>query len=105
MSIFDKILSDNIIIVCFAYVIVINIITFIMYGTDKSKARSGKWRIPESTLLLLAALGGSAGALLGMNAFRHKTKKKQFSVGVPLIFVFHILLLAGFIYISCKNII
>lgn len=68
-----------------AYLILINIIAFAVYGLDKYKAVHNKWRIPESQLLLLAALGGTAGALLGMQFFHHKTRKPQFRYGVPLI--------------------
>ena len=67
------------------YLIGINFLAFLLYGIDKGRARRGGWRIPEATLLLVAALGGSVGALLGMSVFRHKTKHKKFLVGVPLI--------------------
>lgn len=59
------------------YLIAINLITFFAFGIDKRKAEKGAWRTKESTLLGLAAIGGSVGALLGMNAFRHKTKHKK----------------------------
>lgn len=65
---------------------VVNAVVFIMYGVDKSKAKRDKWRIPESTLILAAALG-IIGGLLGMIAFHHKTKKPKFAVGLPLIFI------------------
>ena len=52
---------------------------------DKHKARKKKWRIPERTLLLTAALGGSLGVLLGMYALRHKTLHRKFTIGVPVI--------------------
>ncbi len=67
------------------YLVFINILTFLLYGIDKWKARRGKWRIPEETLIWLAVVGGSMGALLGMYLFRHKTKHKKFTVGVPVI--------------------
>ena len=67
------------------YLIIINVATFFVYGIDKRKARLNRWRIPESTLLLLAAVGGSVGALLGMKLFRHKTKHRKFTIGVPMI--------------------
>ena len=63
----------------------INLLTFFVYGIDKWKAKRDKWRVPEATLLMLAALGGSVGALLGMFVFHHKTKHKKFLIGVPLI--------------------
>lgn len=66
------------------YLIVINIITFIVYGIDKGAAKAHKRRVRISTLLLLAAIGGSLGAFLGMFIFRHKTKKWYFVLPVPL---------------------
>lgn len=67
------------------YLLAVNLLTYIIYGIDKHKARHNRWRIPEATLLLLAALGGSIGALLAMRVFRHKTQHKKFRYGVPLI--------------------
>ncbi len=75
------------------YLIAINAITFITYGIDKWKARKNKWRIPESTLLLLAVFGGSIGAFLGMRVWRHKTMHKKFKYGIPSILVLQIGLL------------
>ena len=59
------------------YLIVINILTFAVYGIDKWKAKQGSWRISEATLLMLAVIGGTIGALLGMQVWRHKTKHKK----------------------------
>ncbi len=73
--------------IALVYAGVINLITFITYGVDKNKAKRHVWRIPERVLILLAVLGGSIGALLGMRVFHHKTKKAKFAVGVPVIFV------------------
>lgn len=67
------------------YLIAINIATFFVYGIDKWKARRSKWRIPESTLLTLAVLGGSIGAFIGMRTWHHKTMHNKFKYGVPLI--------------------
>lgn len=67
------------------YILGINVIAFLVYGIDKLKAKRGKWRIPESTLLLLAAIGGSIGAWLGMKVWHHKTMHKKFRYGLPLI--------------------
>ena len=68
----------------------INVIAFLLYGIDKWNARKGLRRIPEKTLLGIAAAGGSAGAYVGMQLFRHKTKKVKFSIGVPIIFVIQV---------------
>ena len=65
--------------------IIINLITFLLYGIDKLKAKKGKWRISEATLLLLAAIGGSIGAWLGIKIWHHKTLHKKFIYGIPLI--------------------
>ena len=61
------------------YLAAVNVIAFAAMGIDKAKARAGKWRIAESTLFALAALGGT----LGMRAFHHKTKHKEFRFGFP----------------------
>jgi len=76
------------------YLIAINIVTFIVYGIDKVKAMKGKWRISEATLLILAAIGGSIGALLGMKVWHHKTMHKKFKYGLPLILLAQIALIA-----------
>lgn len=69
------------------YLFIINGTAFAVMGMDKWKARRGKWRIPEKTLFMLAFLGGSVGSLAGMYGFRHKTKHRKFTVGMPVIFV------------------
>ena len=71
------------------YLAAINFTTCVVYGLDKGRAKSGKWRIPERTLLLLALAGGSLGALAGMIMFRHKTRKPKFYISVPVMFVAH----------------
>ena len=78
--------------------IVLNIITFVVYGIDKWKAMKGRWRISEFTLLLLAVIGGSIGALLGMRVWHHKTKHLKFKYGVPLILLAQLALLFFFQY-------
>ena len=78
----------------FCYLIFINLIAFFLMGLDKSKARRGKWRIPEKTLFLSAILGGSVGSILGMQLFRHKTRHTSFVVGMPCILFLQ--LLAGY---------
>ena len=72
--------------------VAVNLVSFTLYGLDKLKAKKGLWRIRESTLLLIAVLGGSMGALLGMEIFRHKTKHWQFKVLVPVFFILHLAL-------------
>ena len=72
--------------------LLVNVVTFFTYGIDKWKARKGKWRIPESTLLLLALFGGSVGAFAGMEVFRHKTHHRKFKILVPLFLCLHIAL-------------
>ena len=68
-----------------AYLAIITVVTFLVYGIDKWKAQHKRWRIPESALLGLAAIGGSVGAWLGMKVWRHKTQHKKFQYGVPAI--------------------
>ncbi len=65
------------------YFSIINIISFVLYGIDKHRAIKDKWRIPEATLVGVAALGGGPGALLGMLVWHHKTKKWKFRILVP----------------------
>ena len=72
------------------YLVLINVITFIVYGIDKLKAQKRKWRIPESTLLLLAIIGGSIGAWYGVKVWHHKTLHKKFTYGIPLILMIQI---------------
>ena len=67
------------------YLAVITVVTFLVYVIDKWKAQHKRWRIPESVLLGLAAIGGSVGAWLGMKVWRHKTQHKKFQYGVPAI--------------------
>ena len=75
------------------YFVIINILTFLLYGIDKWKAKRARWRIPESVLLGMAAFGGSIGAWLGMRVWHHKTQHKKFRYGVPAILVAQIVLL------------
>lgn len=66
-------------------IIGVNVITFVVYGIDKLKAKKGKWRVPEATLLLLAVVGGSVGAWCGVRVWHHKTTYAKFKYGIPLI--------------------
>lgn len=75
------------------YLLAINLISFIAYGIDKRKAIKNKWRIKEATLLGISFIGGSVGALLGMITFHHKTKKPRFKFGVPVMLIFHLVIL------------
>ena len=75
------------------YLVIINVVTFFMYGVDKWKAKKSKWRIREATLLGLAVLGGSIGAWLGMKVWHHKTMHKKFKYGLPLILLAQIALI------------
>lgn len=76
------------------YLRAINAVAFIMYGIDKYKAKKAKWRISEATLLLLAVLGGSIGAWMGMKVWHHKTMHKKFKYGIPAILLMQIALMA-----------
>ena len=75
------------------YLLAINAVAFIMYGIDKYKAKKAKWRISEATLLLLAVLGGSIGAWMGMKVWHHKTMHKKFKYGIPAILLIQIALM------------
>ena len=79
----------------FIFLAIINLAAFLAFGADKKRARRHAWRIPEKILFLLAALGGSAGAAVGMLVFRHKTKKWYFRIGIPLILILHVVFLAA----------
>lgn len=74
------------------YLLIINAIAFFLMLADKQKAKKKKWRIPEATLIGVAVIGGSVGALAGMYTFRHKTKHPKFTIGVPVILALQIVL-------------
>ena len=67
------------------YLILVNAAGFMLMMIDKIKAKKNLWRIPEATLFLVAAIGGSIGSIAGMYTFRHKTKHIKFTFGMPLI--------------------
>ena len=69
----------------FSYLLIINALGFTLMLSDKLRAKNRRWRIPESVLMLTAAIGGSIGTLAGMHLFRHKTRHPKFTVGVPCI--------------------
>ena len=76
------------------YLIILNLLAFLLMGLDKAKARRHRWRIPEKTLFLSALLGGSIGAIAGMQIFRHKTKHASFRIGMPCILILQLALAA-----------
>ena len=78
--------------------VIINVVTFFMYGIDKWKAKKSKWRIRETALLGLAVLGGSIGAWLGMKVWHHKTMHKEFRFGVPAIIIIQLSLIGYLLY-------
>lgn len=73
----------------FIYLLIINAVGWLIMLIDKRKAQKKAWRISEAALLTVAAIGGSLGSLIGMYQFRHKTKHKKFTVGIPLLFFLH----------------
>ena len=75
------------------YVIIVNLIGFLLMGIDKRKAVKRAFRIPESTLFIVALIGGSLGSLLGMYTFRHKTRHWYFVYGMPAILILHIVII------------
>lgn len=81
------------------YLELVNLAAFVLYGIDKYRAKRGHWRIPEATLILIAVIGGSIGALGGMYLFRHKTRKPRFSVGVPVILGMQVLFFLLLFYV------
>lgn len=76
-----------------SYFLILNIVGFAMMGIDKRKAIKGAFRIPEATLFIVALIGGSMGSILGMYTFRHKTRKRRFVYGMPLILLLQVALL------------
>ena len=77
----------NVHLIIIYYLFTINAVSFFVYGIDKLKARKGRWRISEATLLLLAIVGGSIGSWLGMKVWHHKTMHRKFQYGLPAIFL------------------
>ena len=84
---------DNLVLYIILYLIFINLITFLAMYIDKKKAENGGWRIKETTLFMLALIGGEIGGIVGMYKFRHKTKKYKFVIGFPIIIIIHILII------------
>ena len=75
-----------------SYLLAVNITSFLLYGIDKYKAKKGRWRISEATLLTMAAIGGSIGALAGMRLWHHKTMHKKCKYGIPVIIILQVAL-------------
>ena len=80
------------------YLVGINLVTFLLFGIDKFKARHDSWRIPEATLFGFAVCGGSIGAWLGMKAWHHKTQHRAFTIGIPLILFLQLLAASYLLY-------
>lgn len=84
-------------------ILALNLLTFILYGVDKWKARCGRWRISEATLLVLALAGGSVGAWCGMRLWHHKTQHLKFRYGLPLILALHLGLAVWLVVIKMRG--
>ena len=84
------------------YLLAVNITSFLLYGIDKYKAKKGRWRISEATLLLMAVIGGSIGAWVGMRLWHHKTMHKKFKYGIPIIIILQVALA---VYLHTNNIV
>lgn len=85
-------------IILLIYFSIINLVSFACFGIDKSRAKRSRWRMSEGSLISLAIFGGSLGALLGMHVFRHKTQKRKFSIGIPLILILQLLAIAAILF-------
>ena len=85
------------------YLIIINIVTFLVYGIDKWKARKAMWRVREASLLMLTVLGGSIGAWLGMKVWHHKTQHKKFRYGIPAIIIIQLVIIGYFLYLQLNH--
>ena len=92
----------NVIFIIIAYVVLINIIGFAIMGIDKYKSKKRLWRIPESTLFIVAIIGGSIGTILGMFLFRHKTRHWYFLYGMPAIFLLQIAILIAILQLPIQ---
>lgn len=87
MALINQIGAKNVVI----YFVIINILAFLIMGIDKLKAKKGKWRIPESTLMSSVLLGGGIGGIAGMYVFHHKTRKHKFFIGYPVILIIEVI--------------
>lgn len=89
MNSFDLILS---------YAVIVNLVSFVMMGIDKRKAKKRAFRIPEATLFVLAIIGGSLGSVIGMHLFHHKTRHWYFLYGMPVILAIQIILILTLVF-------
>jgi len=83
--------------VILGYLFTVNLLGFFIMLIDKQRAIHKEWRIPEKTLIGISVLGGAIGMLLGMSSFRHKTKHKKFTIGVPFILIIQFIILIFYI--------
>ena len=83
----------DVILLLIVYVLIINLVGFILMGVDKRRAAKHAFRIPEATLFTVACIGGSVGSIFGMRYFHHKTRHWSFVYGMPIILIFQILLI------------
>ena len=88
MDFTDNLTPKNIII----YLVIMNILTFLLMGYDKHEAKKGEWRISEKALFGFSLIGGSIGGIIGMYVFHHKTQKWYFKYGFPIILILQIIL-------------
>ena len=82
------------------YILLVNLGGFIAFGIDKKRSVRSKWRIPETTLMTFALMGGSIGCFFGMRIFRHKTQKPLFFIGVPVILLLQVLFAVVLFYMT-----
>lgn len=75
-----------------------NLLSFLLMGVDKKKAKRHQWRLSEKSLFIFALLGGSLGILLGMHFFHHKTKKRKFRYGVPILLLLQLFVVFAISY-------
>ena len=87
-----------------SFVVIVNLLGFIIMGIDKARAKKHSWRISEFTLFFIALIVGSLGSIIGMYTFRHKTKHKYFTWGMPAILIIQIALILFLVYSPKFNI-
>ncbi len=80
------------------YIVIVNLVSFIMMGVDKRKAQKRAFRIPEATLFVLAVIGGSLGSIIGMHLFHHKTRHWYFLYGMPVILALQVILILAVVF-------